>query len=316
MSGRLVTFHLPSGVPVPCSVTAVRSVDGRIELSAEATAEQWATIEGALALNLDSALDDDGQLPPMLPAGAAVSFTAVLGDDATGAVAGDGGDLLQLVVTAEEGTPLNDTESWFLATATPSTGDGYATRFAAADPGPLERPAPSASQTTYSSDDDEPDEVVPGRLMSLALSFLAAAEIEVDVLAATVAGGVHQGRNGEYDLVIHAREQSEQLLAYARCREVVPADRLGAVMELVTRINPELPGTWLELDLDTGRVSARCTLNARGTDVTDDTFAENVIHLAMSTIDEYLPAITAVAFEGVEVDAIRVADDAAFGARG
>jgi hypothetical protein len=164
---------------------------------------------------------------------------------------------------------------------------------------------------TYFDDDEEG--VAPGRLMSLALSFLAAAEIDVDVLAATVAGGVHQGANGEFDLVIHAREEAEQLLAYARCREVIPVERRPQVMELVTRINPQLPGTWLELDLDTGRVSARCTLNARGADVTDDTLAENVIHLAMKTMDEYLPAVVAVGLEGVEVDAIRAADDALLG---
>lgn len=314
MTGRPVTFHLPSGVPVPVDVTGVQLVDGRVELAADATAEQWATIEGGLLFNLDSALDDDGQLPPMLPQGVAVSFTAVLGDAAADAAAGDGGDLLQLVATAEEGNPLNDTEAWFLAAATPATGDGYVTRFAAADAGPLERPAPITFRVEY--DDDDEDEVgadgleLPGRLMSLALSFLAAAEIEVDVLAATVAGGVHHGRNGEYDLVIHAREEAEQLLAYARCREVIPVDRRPHVMELVTRINPQLPGTWLEVDLDEGRVSARCTLNAKGTEVTDDTFAENVIHLAMATMDEYLPAILAVGIEGLDVDAIRAADDA------
>jgi hypothetical protein len=315
VSGRPVTFHLPSGVPVPVAVIGVRLVDGRVELSAEATAEQWATIEGGLVFNLDSALDDDGQLPPMLPPGAGVSFTAVLGDDAAGVAAGDGGDLLQLVLAAEEGTPLNDTESWFLASATPATGDGYVTRFAAADAGPLERPEPVTFRVEYGDDDPEADEL-PGRLMSLALSFLDAAEIDVDVLGARVAGGVHQGRNGEYDLVIHAREEAEQLLAYARCREVIPVERRPQVMELITRINPQLPGTWLELDLDEGRVSARCTLNARGTDVTDDTFAENVIHLAMTTMDEYLPAIVAVGLEGVEVAAIRAADDAILGERG
>jgi hypothetical protein len=308
VTGRPVTFHVPSGVPVPVEVSGVQLADGRVVLSADATAEQWATIEGGLLFNLDSALDDDGQLPPMLTHGVAVSFTAVLGDDAAEVVAGDGGDLLQLVVTAEAGSPLNDTESWFLASATPATGDGYATRFAEADAGPLERPEPVTFRVEY-GDDDEVDEL-PGRLMSLALSFLEAAEIEVDVLAATVAGGVHQGANGEYDLVVHAREEAEQLLAYARCREVIPVERRPEVMELVTRINPQLPGTWLELDLDEGRVSARCTLNAKGTDVTDDTFAENVIHLAMTTMDEYLPAILAVGIEGLEVDAIRAADDA------
>lgn len=314
MSGRPVTFHLPSGVPVPFEVTGVSLVDGRVTLAAEATAEQWATIEDGLLFNLDSALDDAGQLPPVLPKGTGVSFTAVLGDAAADAVAADGGDLLQLVVTAEEGTALNDTEAWFLASATPASGGGYVTRFATAGEAPLERPAPAAFHLEILDvDDDDDEQEPPGRIMSLALSFLAAAEIEVDVLAATVAGGVHQGRNGDYDLVIHAREQAEQLLAYARCRQVVPVERRPQVMELVTRINPQLPGTWLELDLDEGRVSARCTLNARGCDVTDDTFAENVIHLAMTTMDDYLPAITAVAFEGVEVEAIRAADDALLG---
>jgi hypothetical protein len=304
-------LHTRSGIPVPLTVTSVDVVDGKVELAADATAEAWATIEGALLLNLDSALDADGELPPMMPGGEAVSFTARLLDDAAVALLADGGDLLAAVVGAPEGSAIDDTEAWFLASARAAGGQGYVTPFAAADAA-LGKRAPSTFTVEVFDDDDEEgaeEAAVPGRLLALALSFLAAAEIDVDVLGATIAGGVYEGRNGPIDLVVISREEAEQLLVYARCHDPVPEDRRAEVMELVTRLNPQLPGTWFELELDTGRVSCRATLNARGTDVTDDTFAENVIWLALTTMDEHQPALRGVAFEGISVAAIRAADD-------
>lgn len=306
MSTRSVTLHVPNGVPVPLELVRAGRVGSAVELVATAAPEVWATIEGGLLFNLDSALDDAGELPPMLSAEGPVTVTLRLADDAALALADLGDDeLLEQVASAPEGSPLGDTESWFLAEAVPEGAEGYTTRFAG--DAPRVRPSFDAQVRVEVREAPEPE---PGRLLSLALSFLADAGIEVDVLGDTVAAGVHQGTNGSIDLVVHSREQAEQLLAYARFPEVVPEDRRAEVMELVTRINPQLPGTWLELDLDEGRVSARCTLNARGTQVTDDTFAENVIWMALSTMDEYLPAIQAVAFEGLDVADIHAASTA------
>lgn len=305
MTARSITLHVPNGTPVPVELTRVTRDEHGVELAATAPPEVWATIEGGLLLNLDSALDAAGELPPMLGADRAVSFTARLADAALADLAGLGDDeLLEQVASAEPGSTLNDTESWFLAEARADGGEGFTTRFAGA--GPRVRPQLDA-EVRVEGPEGPPE---PGRLLSLALSFLADAGIEVDVLSDTVATGVHEGANGPIEVVIHSRERAEQLLAYARWPEVVPEDRRAEVMELVTRINPQLPGAWLELDLDEGRVSARCTLNARGTEVADDTFAENVIWMAVSTMDEYLPAVRAVALEGLDVAAIHAAEAA------
>jgi len=298
---RPVTLHVRHGIPVTVALERVERAGDDVELTATADPAAWGTIEGGLLFNLDSALDDDGQLPPMLGTDAPVTFTARLGDEALAQVGDASGDELAERV-ATDGDALNDTEAWFLARAEAEGGDGYTTRFSEA--GPRVRPGPARVEVRHG--DDQPQ---PGRLLALALSFLRDAEIDVDVLSDTVAGGVVEGENGTFDLVVHSREEAEQLLAYARMKEVVPEDRRHEVMELVTRINVQLTGSWLELDLDEGRVSARCTLNARGTDVTDDTFAENVIWMAVSTLDEYLPALRAVAFEGLDVADIHAAQD-------
>lgn len=305
---RSITLHTRSGIGVPLELTSVRLVDGKVELAAEASAATWATIEGGLLLNLDSALDAEGQLPPVLVAGEAVTIAARLEDAlATELLDQDPARLLAAVADAADGSTLNDTESWFIAEARAAGGEGFVTGFAASGAA-LVRPGPAKVRIEVFDD----DEVVPtpGRLLGLALSFLAAAEISVDVLGASIAGGIYEGANGVIDLVVISREGAEQLLVYARLHEPVPDDRRSEVMELVTRLNPQLPGTWFELELETGRVSCRATLNARGTDVTEDTYAENIIWLALKTMDEHLPALRGVAFEGIEVAQIMAADDA------
>lgn len=307
MTGRPVTLHTRSGIAVPIELTAVRVVDGKVELAAVASAAAWATVEGGFFLNLSSALDADGQMPPMLPAGEAVTFAARLEDAlAADRLGDDPSVLLEAVASAPEGDPLNDIESWFVAEARAAGGEGFVTGFAAAG-APLVRRARSTFRVEVPDDDEVAP--TPDRLLGLALSFLAFAEIDVDVLGPSIAGGIYAGEHGDIDLVVISRPEVEQLLVYARMHEAVPEDRRSEVMVLITRLNPQLPGTWFEIELDTGRVSCRATLNARGTDVTDDTFAENVIWLALRTMDEHLPALRGVAFEGISEAALRAADD-------
>jgi hypothetical protein len=83
--------------------------------------------------------------------------------------------------------------------------------------------------------------------------------------------------------------------------EKVPADRRPAVMELITRINVELAVSWFELDLDHGSVSARSGLDFEGIRPTDDALVENAFYAAERTLDRFLPALTAVALEGLDV---------------
>jgi hypothetical protein len=142
----------------------------------------------------------------------------------------------------------------------------------------------------------------PGPLLALALSFLADTDATVERLSEDTIGAVWPGSNGPVDLVVHERRAVQHLLVYASWPGEVPAERRGAVMELVTRTNPSLPTAWFELDLDQGKVFARAALNARGVGgELVDTFAENVITVAAVAMDALLPTLEAVVVDGVEL---------------
>ena len=102
-------------------------------------------------------------------------------------------------------------------------------------------------------------------------------------------------------MFVHARDEHRQITIHATWVEEVPADRRPAVMELITRINVELAVSWFELDLDHGSVSARSGLDFEGIRPTDDALVENAFYAAERTLDRFLPALTAVALEGLDV---------------
>ncbi len=76
--------------------------------------------------------------------------------------------------------------------------------------------------------------------------------------------------------------------------EGVPEERRPAMMELLTRINPDVAVGAFELDLDRGNVSFRTSIDVTGDRLTD-ALLERLIGANVGAFDDYLPAIEKIA---------------------
>lgn len=118
------------------------------------------------------------------------------------------------------------------------------------------------------------------------------------------------GESGEWLLVAQETgEDGGKLVVYSLPEEPVPADRLGAVAEAVCRINYGLIlGCW-ELDLRDGELRYRTGGDFRGGEATPEQIGHLIFTSALMT-DRYLPALRAVAFDGVDpADAVEEEED-------
>ncbi|MEY2403488.1 MAG: hypothetical protein QOD38_1039, partial [Acidimicrobiaceae bacterium] len=73
----------------------------------------------------------------------------------------------------------------------------------------------------------------------------------------TIVKAVGSGANGDWTVWIEAREDDGIVLVWSSYAEGVPEERRPAMMELITRINPDVAVGAFELDLDRGNVSFR-----------------------------------------------------------
>ncbi len=92
-------------------------------------------------------------------------------------------------------------------------------------------------------------------------------------------------------------EGVDVLVCFTRCPFDAPPERLGAVAELVTRINHGLRVGNFELDLDGGEVRFRNALDFSGVELTGR-LALNVLLPCAFTLDRFLPAFDALVRRG------------------
>lgn len=292
-----VEFLMPIGAPVSAVVDDVRVSLGRVELDLLVDGTDWAVLEGGLLFHLSETVDIDG-MPPLVSLDAPVALTVRLDDTLAVSVA-SADDVSLRLASADETELLRQTESWFAIRIRQGSID-HTTCFASAD------------QVTAGAHDDAPEMSVEigdsddwtatplPRLLQLATSVLRDVELDPERIGPELLHAGIEGEDGRYHLLVHSRERDHQLLVYVTSEIVVAPDRRASVMELITRINPSLTGTWFELDLDAGTVSARCSLLLEGIRLENETFVENVLSAAIETMERYLPALTAVAVEGYE----------------
>lgn len=102
-----------------------------------------------------------------------------------------------------------------------------------------------------------------------------------------------EGDNGSFIVALSIREDAQQLAFYAYAPDTTPEDRLGAMMELVTRANHGMIVGNFELDLADGEVRFKVAVDVEGLE--DPTLVvKNHLAAALTTLDQYFPAIVAV----------------------
>lgn len=289
----------PGGAGLAVDVVAVRDDGDRILADVVVPGGSWMIVEGGLLFHLDETVDTDG-MPPSVSFDEDVAVTLRLGDDIRAAVT-DAAEVRTRLGSDDPTDPLRQTESWF-AVRIAQGGIDHETCHARA--GSLV--AADGIGTTFEievGDDPTGDEFgdLPP-LLAVAERVLREVELEPERFGPELLHAGVEGDNGRYHLLVHTRDRQSKLLAYATADFTVPEDRRPSVMLLITRINPSLTGSWLEMDLEQGTVSARCTLLLEGIDLDDDTYVENVIATAAETMDQYLPALVAIGLEGYEPD--------------
>ncbi len=134
-----------------------------------------------------------------------------------------------------------------------------------------------------------------GRMLSAARSFL---ERDGWVVAGKEDGPVlhlaYRGDNGDYAVLVRAREEANQLIAYSLFPEIVTEPMRARVAEYLTRVNWGMPYGCFELHFATGEVRFRTSLSVGPAEATDE-LLRPLIHANVHTMDRYLHDIAAVA---------------------
>jgi hypothetical protein len=110
----------------------------------------------------------------------------------------------------------------------------------------------------------------------------------------SIVKAVGSGANGDWTVWIELREDDGLVLVWSSYADEVPEARRPTMMELLTRINPDVAVGAFEFDLDRGSVSFRTSIDVTGDRLTD-ALLERLIGANVGEFDDYLPAIDKIA---------------------
>jgi hypothetical protein len=114
------------------------------------------------------------------------------------------------------------------------------------------------------------------------------------------------GDSGSWTVYFELREEDEQLLVYSVVPDQVPPDRRTEAALFVTRVNGGLPIGNFELDLDTGEVRYKTSVDVEDTSL-DEPLVDHLLLANIVTVDRYLIALASVT---AGADPIAAADQA------
>ena len=108
----------------------------------------------------------------------------------------------------------------------------------------------------------------------------------------------YEGENADWVVVAQALEdEAISFVCCSLCPIAAPLGRFSDVAELLHRINLDLPAVGcFELDYDDGSLFVRTGLALEGAEVAPE-LIRNAVHVNVGLMDQYLPAIRAVAEE-------------------
>jgi len=104
--------------------------------------------------------------------------------------------------------------------------------------------------------------------------------------------GTFEGENGRFWVYSQIPNDVDVLLCYGLCPFDVSLDRRGPAADLVARLNFGLRLGNLELDMDSGQIRFKTSLDFRGLDLSR-VLILNLLLPCAYTMDGFLPALTA-----------------------
>jgi hypothetical protein len=136
-------------------------------------------------------------------------------------------------------------------------------------------------------------------LLAVCRAWFAARGMQATrVEGATVLRLEGDGSNGSWVLWLETREEARVVIVWSSWPVAVPEPRRRAVMELVTRLNPDIAVGAYELDLDRGQVSVRTSIELGDAPLHEDLVA-GLVGANVEVFDTHLPRLLAV-IDGVD----------------
>ncbi len=114
-----------------------------------------------------------------------------------------------------------------------------------------------------------------------------------------------RGHNGQWNCTAYAFPEFEQFVFYSVAPVLVPAERRAAACEFIARVNHGLHIGNFEIDLETGEIRYKTSIDVEGSQLTVP-LVRQLVTANVSTMDRYLPGLKQVA---ASVDpAVAIAD--------
>lgn len=273
MGGELTAWRAGSGADLPVRVVGRRPGTPPRLLVAVAP-EAWTRVLAESLFHLDPG--SRGPLPPDLDASRDVELLLRLKDGLADEGAGDAG-----------GVPdaWRDTENWYAEEVRQVLEDEM--------PGQ----APGSQVVTGSRTGWAPATAAgPGStpLLDVVQRYFTSHGVPTERIEdETILRLEGTGEHGEWTLWVHTREDEGVCVVWSAWPEEVPEGRRPAVMELLTRRNPDLAVGAFEMDLDRGAVSFRTSIDVTG-DRLSEALVARLVGANVEAFDDLLPALQAV----------------------
>lgn len=103
----------------------------------------------------------------------------------------------------------------------------------------------------------------------------------------------HAGRHGVWQVVLHCRDDVDQLVVLSFAPGTVAEDRRGPMAEFLTRANCTMPVGNFEMSFDSGEVRFRTSVDVEDT-MLDPAMLDTLVTVNLAAMDHYLPGIEAM----------------------
>ncbi|MGK7908795.1 MAG: YbjN domain-containing protein [Synechococcus sp.] len=107
-----------------------------------------------------------------------------------------------------------------------------------------------------------------------------------------------QGENGQWTCYAITHEERQEFVFYSLCPVNVPDKQRLAMAEFLTRVNYGITIGNFEMDLDSGEIHYKTSIDVEG-DRLSTTLVRQVVYTNIAIVDRYLPGIMAVIYGDV-----------------
>jgi hypothetical protein len=132
------------------------------------------------------------------------------------------------------------------------------------------------------------------------MAFFQGEGIEVEAAEGGILRVAFSGENGRFLCFVRADEDIGVFAFYSLAPIEVPPERMALALELVARLNWGHALGNLELDVDSGQLRFKTSIDVENEVLTEGLVA-NAVYDNVASLDRVLPAITAVVVKGTPV---------------